>query len=579
MISRRNWLLALAGTPQAPALGVSLDASRFLMKGEFPRVEAACSSYRFHAHGRFFGFRLAVPPFDGRITYTDFGSFECGGVDLVCAHYHHLALTGGSGETLQLSGGRLSLPVVQHPSAPCCRLDYQDGAGRSLGVVLRFQEKQPQVCIRFEPRGFAAREELKLALPGRMIFDRSRQGRTWASYFASGLNAGLAVQTSEPGRISLAGAPPEKLLICRIPADRPSGWLLTILTADRAPAEAQEAPATGEMRPVRTSDLPSWETAAMASRRWRPAAGGAKEKIAGLFISAEGWRHPVSWLPESRVAYVQRTMLPKIAAARCFDAVGFSRDGITERGENLSWLRLVEDAHRAGLRVYMKPGDGELTAMRSHEEILAWARLCFDTAPEQRCDAVRLPGEAVLVPWVTPNLCLEPRFISPELRELAGWKWPDVSRRIVTLVADRFSWVIDAIRRYAPPVTIDLECCDTRVLEVLLSRHANLGVMYMAYGQYPRAAQYLDLYECVARLQMKARRVVLETDCYYSHEVTGLGQLKSKPYERLYSPADIRLMADKHRHMRRLAVDAVWAWGLNITWSESKFKAICDAYS
>jgi hypothetical protein len=317
----------------------------------------------------------------------------------------------------------------------------------------------------------------------------------------------------------------------------------------------------------------------MAGRGWSAARGRPRERIAGLFASAENWTQPVSWLPESRFAFLEREFLPKVAAAGSYDAAGLSRDGVTERGENAAWLRLVETAHRLKLRVYMKPGDGELTRLSRPEDIEAWARACFAVAPDRRADAVRLPGEAVLVPWTTANLCLAPRFFTPELLKLHRLDWRAARRRIVSSVADRFSRIIDAIRRHAPTITIDLECCDTPVLETLLQRHENLGVMYMCYGQFPRAAEYLELYQCVASRQLRAARVVLETDCYYTRSITGLGQLRGKPYAELYSPEDLRLMADKHRHLNSLAADAVWIWGLNITHTEAKFEAVSNAYA
>jgi hypothetical protein len=554
-----------------------MRATRFLMKGEYPRVEVETPAYRFHAHGRFFGFRLSVPPFDSRITYTDFGSFLLGGIDLVCAHYHLLALRDESGNAVRLGEGVLSLPP--DGGAACCRFDYPGAGGCSLGVTYRFAATAPHVWIRFEPAGLADRGELRLDLPGNLVFDRSWQQDAAAGYSSRGTGAGLAVTAAGVGRAAVSDHANGKVITCSIPAGTASEWMLTV----SPPAPSRRWPplgrATPPLRRVRTRDLPVWESEAMAARGWTPQPGRPKERIAGIFVSAENWRMPVSWLPESRIGFIERVFLKKVAAAGCFEAVGMSRDGVTERGENPAWLRLVESAHGHGLRVYMKPGDGELTVMKSRDEIAAWARLCFDVPEARRCDAVRLPGEAVLVPWTTANLCLEPRFITPALGSLHGLGWEAARDRVTAAVADRFSWVIESIRRYAPGIPIDLECCDTRVAGVLLSRHVNLGVMYMAYGQYPRVADYLDLYQCVARRQAGAARTVLETDCYYSHSITGLGQLQGRPYGEMYSPEDVRLMAAKHRHMRSLAAEAVWAWGLNIAYTESRFRAICDAYS
>ena len=101
--------------------------------------------------------------------------------------------------------------------------------------------------------------------------------------------------------------------------------------------------------------------------------------------------------------------------------------------------------------------------------------------------------------------------------------------------------------------------------------------MYMLYGEYPEVTAAMDLYSEVARGQMKARRVVLETDCYYSRTITGLGKLQGHPYIEMYSASDLDLMQRKHRHMNSLGVDAAWAWGINITWTEAKFRAVCEA--
>jgi len=188
-----------------------------------------------------------------------------------------------------------------------------------------------------------------------------------------------------------------------------------------------------------------------------------------------------------------------------------------------------------------------------------------------------MPWEAVLHPWVCADLTLTAKFYTPDLRELKGLHRADASARIIASVADRFSRVIEAIRRYAPNIMIDLESPDTAVLDVILKRHPNIGLMYMSYGQYPRAGDLLDIYYCSARRQSGVPRVVLESDCYYSPRVTSLGMLNSKPPAERYSAEDIRLMAEKHRHMNRLGAEAAWAWGMNINLTEEKFRAIVNA--
>jgi hypothetical protein len=328
---------------------------------------------------------------------------------------------------------------------------------------------------------------------------------------------------------------------------------------------------------VKLADLPQWEREIIAARGWKPVQGRVRERVAGIFICADGHRYPISWMPESRLKVIAERFLPMVMASRRFGAVGFSRDGITETKRNAEWLKLVAQAHRGGLRVYMKPGDGELIPISTQASAAAWAKASFDVPPEYRCDVVRLPAEAVVTPWVTANLCLEPRFYSADWKTLAGQDWAATRVRLVAAVADRFSRIIDAIRQYAPHTVIDLESCDTAVLDVLLARHDNLGIMYMLYGEYPEVTSAMDLYSEVARRQMGARRVVLETDCYYSRTITGLGKLQGRPYDEMYSAEDIDLMKRKHLHLNSLAADATWAWGMNITWTEAKFRAICEA--
>jgi hypothetical protein len=238
----------------------------------------------------------------------------------------------------------------------------------------------------------------------------------------------------------------------------------------------------------------------------------------------------------------------------------------------------VAQAHAAGLRVYMKPGDGELTHMRGGRAGIAdWAKACFAVPAEQRCDVVRLPNEAVLVPWTTANLCLRPQFQTREMAAMKGWPWAKARESIVSSVADRFSFVIDSIRRHAPDMIIDLESMDTTVLEKLMPRHDHLGVMYMSYGQYPRVAEYLDLYFCVAKRQAGATRIVMETDCYYTDSINGSNTLLGRPYAEMYSEHDLKLMREKHRHLCNLPADAAWSWGMNIILTEEKFKCVCEA--
>lgn len=551
------------------------------MKGDFPRVEVQTPDYRFFWHGRFFGFRLVSTsglPYDDRITYSNFGPFEVGGVDLVCNHYQPVTLAWPGGEEIKLFGARLNLA---EPQEQVVRVDHFDDKKRLLRVEFHFSATAPHIRMRIDPAGFDTDKPMLLSLPGNLIYDRKWQGTRSAAFYSSGVKTGLQISGAEEGSVRIADSQIGKTLICRVPLNQPSDWAFTVLGAnaqvEKLPDHAAVKASAQTFRPVKINELKSWESEVLRQRGWKPERTGVKERVAGVYVSAEGWHNPVSWLPESRIDYIDKTFLRKLIDARCFEAVGFSRDGVTEKGENAAWLKLVEKTHRAGLRVYLKPGDSEITAMTNREQIAAWAKLVFDVPAIQRCDVIRMPWEAVLVPWTNANLCLPARFHTPELARLQGLPWREVSERIVASVADRFSFVIEAIRRYAPQVTIDLESTDSPVLERLVKRHENLGVMYMAYGQYPRAAEYLDVYQCVARNQAKAARVVLETDCYYTASITGLGQLKGRPYTEMYSEQDIALMAQKHHHMNALSAAAAWAWGTNITFTEAKFRAVCAA--
>jgi len=99
----------------------------------------------------------------------------------------------------------------------------------------------------------------------------------------------------------------------------------------------------------------------------------------------------------------------------------------------------------------------------------------------------------------------------------------------------------------------------------------------MSYGPPPRVNEYLDLYYCVAKEQFKATRIVMETDCYYSDSISGPGAMKHKKFEDLYSEEDLQKMQDKHRQMCNMAADAAWAFGVNVTYTEEKFRRICEA--
>ncbi len=430
------------------------------MKSVFPRLEAISPRYRFVWHGRFFGFRLTSTasglPYDGRVSYAAFGSWEQGGVDLVDSHYFMPAIEWSDGRAVRLSGGALS------QAGDSFRADYRYEPNDVLRFYLQFTAKA--VHLFFEPLGDAGPGPLVLRLPANFVFDKTAHN----AFYSSSLATGLRVSSSVPDGVTVAPGS----ILCRIPTNGRSAWSLSVLDAadwSSAAAPAPAFPETSGYERVLTAGLDAWETAALASRGWKPETGKVRERIAGVFICAEDWKYPTGPLPESRIGYVSKSFLPQLARTRAFSAVGFSRDGITERGRNADWLGLVAQAHHAGFRVYMKPGDGELTRVLEAGGLERWARDVFAVPAEQQCDAVRLPAEALLAPWVTANLCLHPRFHAPELKQLAGLAWPEVSARIVTSVADRFSRVIEAIRRHAPRIAIDVESADTAVLSRLLA--------------------------------------------------------------------------------------------------------------
>ena len=555
-----------------------------MMKRDFPRLEIITPRYRLIWHGRFFGFRLVstvADPYDERISYTHFGPFAVGGVDLLCGHYQPLKINLPGGEEVRTGLGNLS---ACEPDGMFL-VEHVDAERRAIRMWADCAADSPQIRLAFATEGFD--EPLLLSLPGNLIYDQKEEAGATAAFYSSGAETGLRVAGEYPGCVFLTEDAWSKTLVCRLPHDRKSEWVWTVLgpkealnrTRRVAPKPGDPAMNLVKCNPLPMTRLESWERKEQARNHWKPEPGSVKERVAGVYVTARDWNNPVSWLPEGRISYLENIFLPKQIESRSFQAVGFSRDGVTEKGENAGWLRLVEHTHRAGLRVYMKPGDGELTRLRQ-DQFAGWAKACFDVPGEQRCDVVRLPWEAVLSPWTTANLCLPPQFWPGEWKgkDFDGLPWAKAKDRIIAAVADRFSRIIDAIRRYAPGITIDLESADTTVIERLQERHERLGVMYMCYGQYPRATEYLDLYYSVARRQMRAARVVLETDCYYSDTITSLGALKGRPYEQMYSDQDIELMAKKHRHMNRLPAEAAWAWGTYITFLEKKLSAICQAH-
>jgi hypothetical protein len=587
-LSRRTALRVMAGaaisSAAAPVIAarrgkerLQFEISRFMMKGDRPRLEVRARHYRLIWHSRYFALRLASTgsfPYDERISYSNFGPFAVGGLDLICGHPEPLTLTSGGN---QVGTGPGTISVSEKEGV--FLLEHPVGPNRRFRVWIACQPDSPELRLSILPEGFE--QPLLLALPGQLIFDRSTQEENAASFYSTGAGTGLRIAGEEKDSVSVADSAQGKTLICRAPANRCSEWVWTIAgpneNAKKQQASAPEQSLSRiECRPLPVSQLKSWEQNQMARHKWKVPRGHVKERVAGVYVGAHNWHDSGGW--PATVEAVAQQILPKIIESRKFQAVGLTRDGITERGENEGWYRLVAAAHRAGLRVYMKPGDGEITHLKNRDAITAWAKRCFEVSPENQCDVVRLPWEAVVVPWVTANLCLPAHFQTPELKNMTGLDWETARKRILDSMTDRFSFVIESIRRHAPRVTIDIECGDTAVFEQLLRRHENLGVQYMCYGYYPRVAEYLDLYYAVARFQLGAQRVVMETDCYYTQKtVTNGGLLKTQPFEPSYPQEELDLMVVKHRHMYHLPAEAAWAFGVNIAYTEKKLEAIFKA--
>ena len=188
-----------AGASQSKILQAGLETrtSRFMMKGDFPRLEAIGPGYRFIWHGRSFGFRLVstvTDSYDERISYANFGPFAVGGVDLVCNHYEPLSLTFPDGTPFRLGAGRLyeqrgtssrrKLPEV-------LMVEHMDSQRRALRVRLGFCSDGPLILLQFEPGGFERDSQLLLSWSANLIYDSAWQGRSAAAYYSRGAQTGL----------------------------------------------------------------------------------------------------------------------------------------------------------------------------------------------------------------------------------------------------------------------------------------------------------------------------------------------------------------------------------------------------
>jgi hypothetical protein len=276
-LSRRDAMKVLAGAAvtsamcsggsaaeEKPPLQVSM--SRFMMKGDFPRLEVRTRYYRLIWQARFFGMRLvstAVHPYDERVSYTNFGPFAVGGLDLFCGHPPHLALALPGGEEVQSGPGTLSACEEQGVFL----LEHVDAQQRALRVWIACAADSPHVKVVFLPEGFDAKSPLLLSLPGNLIFDRTTQAASAASFYSTGAGTGLRVSGQERNCVSLVDSPQSKTLVCRLPIGRRSEWLWTVLGPDEAPRpEEPSAPRLGKLglvgikcRSVPVAKLERWE--------------------------------------------------------------------------------------------------------------------------------------------------------------------------------------------------------------------------------------------------------------------------------------------------------------------------------
>jgi len=321
---------------------------------------------------------------------------------------------------------------------------------------------------------------------------------------------------------------------------------------------------------------PAWEIREMQAQGWTPNRDGAKQRVAGLFVSTPQWGHKSSCDPNTDLFHIAQNVLPRLIETQAFQAVGLSRDGIYEHDLQGPWQALVRQARCGGLVPYMKPGDQELERLHDVTARKRWIESNFNVPEDSRCDVVRLCWESLLRAWSTADTGLEPKYLDPIVAsKLPSLPWREAESTLVTYVADLFSFFIDGIRAIAPDTIIDLECGDTRVFRMLMARHDRLGIQYMCYGHYPRVMDYLDLYYNLARHGLGADRVVLETDSYYTHDYHELDLLRTAPPEEIYHEQALDLLRQKHAAMSRIGADAVWAWGLNLNDWPAKFDAIC----
>jgi hypothetical protein len=560
---------------------IDFQLSRFLMKRDYPRLEVRTKAYRFVWHGRWLGFRLCGQPevFDERISYVSFGSFQVGGPDLLGAFQYRIKPVWEDGTPAGLERLIGELFVTDEAARSG---EYLVRYGDLLSIRLTLASEAPHVRLTMIPGKTDKTCRLLFPLTGHNVYPQTWQGKRAGAYFSRGLGMGLKVSGAAEGDVVVEGdGKGEAKLICRVPFDRETTWDLTVLDKSWVPGEGggPAAPVASvrpeRFVPVEVQTLPKWEPLVMQARNLEANRAGTRERVAGIYLTSPEGGHSLSAAPSGQMEAVEKRVLDEVIASGAFQAIGLSRDGRNFEALNERWLRLVERVHAAGLRAYMKPGDGEFHTLSHRSALASWAKACFETKPERQVDVVRLCWEAVLAAWQTADLCM----VSRGRGYAEAMDWGELRGSLASEVADRFSRIIDAIRAHAPRVTVDLECGDTVVFEKLLARHENLRVMYMCYGPYPRVGEYLDLYAAAARRQFKSGGVVLETDCYYTARYDDLSKLHRQPLEGMYSEDEISNMADKHRHLNALSSEAAWAWGINVCNSRAKFDAICGAHS
>src|SRR5262249_30736631 len=149
---------------------------------------------------------------------------------------------------------------------------------QSLRIWIACQPDSPDLRLSILPVGFD--QPLEIAVPGHLIFDRSTQEESAASFYSTGAGTGLRIAGQEKESVTVVDCGqskiPGKTLVCRAPANRCSEWVWTILgPAGNAKPQPASAPASEkslsriECRPLAISELKSWELTQMTRRGWQ----------------------------------------------------------------------------------------------------------------------------------------------------------------------------------------------------------------------------------------------------------------------------------------------------------------------